>query len=163
MVLLQFNDADGLSYHDLLAATGIAPDELKVTLQSLACGKVRVLRKEPKGRDVEEGDKFFFEDQFKQPLFRIKINSIQMREADGENERTSERVVQDRQYQVDAAIVRIMKARKTLSHALLMSELFTQVKFPVTPPDVKKRIESLIDREYVERDPRDPGTYRYLA
>jgi hypothetical protein len=29
--------------------------------------------------------------------------------------------------QVDAAIVRIMKARKKLGHALLMSELFSQV------------------------------------
>lgn len=29
--------------------------------------------------------------------------------------------------QVDAAIVRIMKARKTLTHTLLMSELFSQV------------------------------------
>lgn len=163
VVLLLFNDCESISFGDLLSATGIEDKELRNTLQSLACGKVRVLRKEPKGRDVDDSDVFHYEKDFKNSLHRIKINSIQMREADGENERTSERVVQDRQYQVDAAIVRIMKARKTLSHALLMSELFTQVKFPVTPPDVKKRIESLIDREYVERDPRDPGTYRYLA
>ena len=45
--------------------TSIEDKELKVTLQSLACGKVRVLRKEPKGRDVEEGDFFFFETSFK--------------------------------------------------------------------------------------------------
>ena len=41
-----------------------------------------------------------------------------------------EKVFRDRQYQVDAAIVRIMKARKTLSHTMLMSELFGQLKFP---------------------------------
>ena len=45
--------------------TAIEDKELKVTLQSLACGKVRVLRKEPKGRDVEDGDVFFFESTFK--------------------------------------------------------------------------------------------------
>jgi cullin-4 len=39
-------------------------------------------------------------------------------------------VVQDRQYQMDAAIVRIMKSRKTLSHNLLISELFAQLRFP---------------------------------
>lgn len=44
---------------------------------------------------------------------------------------TQERVFQDRQYQIDAAIVRIMKTRKTLSHTLLVSELYEQLKFPV--------------------------------
>ena len=36
-----------------------------MTLQSLACGKVRVLRKEPKGREVENEDVFFFDSNFK--------------------------------------------------------------------------------------------------
>ena len=60
-----------------------------------------------------------------------------------------------------AAIVRIMKARKSLSHSLLISELFQQLKFPLKPPDLKKRIESLIDREYLERESN--SSYRYLA
>ena len=46
---------------------------------------------------------------------------------------------QDRQYQIDAAIVRIMKMRKTLTHTLLLNELYTQLKFPVKPADLKKR------------------------
>jgi len=82
-----------------------------------------------------------------------------------ENDKTTESVFQDRQYQVpvqmlasalakvhdasadpvaaadpvagikwqvDAAVVRVMKARKTLSHALLISELFKMLKFPVS-------------------------------
>lgn len=44
---------------------------------------------------------------------------------------TTERVFQDRQYQIDAAVVRIMKMRKTLSHNLLVLELYNQLKFPV--------------------------------
>ena len=54
-----------------------------------------------------------------------------MRENEQEDQQTTERVFQDRQYQIDAAIVRTMKARKTLSHSLLVSELFTQLKFPI--------------------------------
>ena len=54
--------------------------------------------------------------------------------------------------QIDAAIVRIMKTRKTLSHKLLVNELVVQLKFPIKGADLKKRIESLIDREYLERD-----------
>jgi cullin-4 len=48
-----------------------------------------------------------------------------------EQTKTQEGVFQDRQYQVDAAIVRIMKARKTLPHNVLVSELYQQLKFPV--------------------------------
>uniref|UniRef100_A0A8C9F4U5 Cullin-4B n=1 Tax=Pavo cristatus TaxID=9049 RepID=A0A8C9F4U5_PAVCR len=76
---------------------------------------------------------------------------------------TTERVFQDRQYQIDAAIVRIMKMRKTLGHNLLVSELYNQLKFPVKPGDLKKRIESLIDRDYMERDKDNPNQYHYVA
>lgn len=54
--------------------------ELRRTLQSLACGKARVLVKSPKGKEVEDGDKFIFNGDFKHKLFRIKINQIQMKE-----------------------------------------------------------------------------------
>lgn len=50
---------------------------------------------------------------------------------------TTERVFQDRQYQIDAAVVRIMKMRKTLSHNLLVSELYNQLKFPVKVENLK--------------------------
>lgn len=46
----------------------------------MACGKARVLAKNPKGKDIEDGDKFICNDDFKHKLFRIKINQIQMKE-----------------------------------------------------------------------------------
>ena len=36
-------------------------------------------------------------------------------------------------------------------------------KRPASTADVKARVESLIEREYLERDPRDAGVYNYLA
>lgn len=110
LVLLMFNEGDGFSFEEIKVATGIGrkpclahamllrsgmsgpsfPDspmslhsedaELRRTLQSLACGKARVLVKNPKGKEVEDGDKFLFNGEFKHKLFRIKINQIQMRE-----------------------------------------------------------------------------------
>ena len=61
--------------------------------------------------------------------------------------------------QIDAAIVRVMKTRKSLSHKLLVAELLQQLRFPIKASDLKKRIESLIDREYLERD-RDNANVR---
>uniref|UniRef100_A0A8C6A1D2 Cullin-4 n=1 Tax=Marmota marmota marmota TaxID=9994 RepID=A0A8C6A1D2_MARMA len=163
LVLLMFNEGDGFSFEEIKMATGIEDSELRRTLQSLACGKARVLIKSPKGKEVEDGDKFLFNAEFKHKLFRIKINQIQMKETVEEQVSTTERVFQDRQYQIDAAIVRIMKMRKTLGHNLLVSELYNQLKFPVKPGDLKKRIESLIDRDYMERDKDSPNQYHYVA
>lgn len=39
-----------------------------------------MLTKIPKSKDVEDGDKFSCNDDFKHKLFRIKINQIQMKE-----------------------------------------------------------------------------------
>lgn len=71
----------------------------------------------------------------------------------------------DRRYAIDAAVVRTMKARKVLKHAELMAEVVTQLN-QMFKPDVKmikKRIEDLITREYLERDPENPQVFKYLA
>ncbi|XP_033637591.1 cullin-4A-like [Asterias rubens] len=163
LVLLLFNEGNDYTLEDIAQATGIEDTELRRTLQSLACGKARVITKTPKGRDVDDGDKFFFNNDFRHRLCRIKINQVQMKETAEEQSNTQERVFQDRQYQIDAAIVRIMKMRKALNHTLLVSELYNQLKFPVKPSDLKKRIESLIDRDYMERDKDNQNQYHYVA
>ena len=43
-----FNDADCLGLEDIRTTSGLEDKELRRTLQSLACGKLRVLTKEPK-------------------------------------------------------------------------------------------------------------------
>lgn len=45
VVLMLFNDAEKLSFQDIKDSTAIEDKELRRTLQSLACGKVRVLQK----------------------------------------------------------------------------------------------------------------------
>jgi cullin 3 len=74
-------------------------------------------------------------------------------------------VEEDRRHLVEAAIVRIMKARKTLTHNELIAEVTKQlsVRFNPSPQFVKKRIESLIEREYLERAEDDHKVYNYVA
>jgi hypothetical protein len=101
-----------------------------------------------------------------------------------------DRVKEDRSFAIDAAIVRIMKARKKLGHqdliaevraggpglyrrrSLLDSRSRTQVisqlsQFKPEISQVKKRIESLIEREYLARREDASGNwtkeYDYLA
>lgn len=67
-----------------------------------------------------------------------------------------ERVTQDRSNAVDAALVRIMKSRKKLGVNQLKVEVITLMQ-TFKPDDalIKKRIENLIEREYLERDKGD--------
>ncbi|KAL3423237.1 Cullin family protein [Phlyctema vagabunda] len=165
IVLVLFNDIgpDGnLSYEDIASATGLIDAELQRTLQSLACGKVRILTKHPKGRDVNATDTFTVNLNFTDPKFRIKINQIQLKETKEENKETHERVAQDRQYETQAAIVRIMKSRKTMDHANLVAEVINQTKSrgAVDTGEIKKNIEKLIEKDYIERE---DNAYTYLA
>lgn len=69
----------------------------------------------------------------------------------------------DKSHCVDAHIVRIMKKSKKISHSELVSKVIDEVKntFPVDQSLVKHRIEELILREYLERDPSDASMYLY--
>ncbi|KLT38707.1 Cullin-domain-containing protein [Cutaneotrichosporon oleaginosum] len=168
VVLLLFEEVkegENLSYEEIKAATDLADSDLQRTLQSLACGKYRVLTKTPKGREVNLSDTFAFNDGFTSPLARIKIMQIASKvETPKEREETQEMVDEERKHQVEACIVRIMKSRKTMGHNDLVSEVALQLSTRFQPSTglIKKRIEGLIDREYLERT-SDIGVYRYLA
>ena len=73
-----------------------------------------------------------------------------------------ESVKQERAMVVDANVVRIMKARKVLMYQDLLRDVMTQITlFKAQPKDVKVRIESLIEREYLERDPTNKSKFIY--
>jgi len=65
-------------------------------------------------------------------MYISHMELLQLKETAEEQDATNQRVSNDRQYQIEAAIVRIMKTRKMLTHQLLISELYNQLKFPVT-------------------------------
>ena len=64
------------------------------------------------GKDIKDSDKFRWNPDFTYKLYKIKINQVQIKETIEENRETTEQIFQDRQLQIDAAIVRIMKAKK---------------------------------------------------
>lgn len=149
VVLMLFNTvpADGfLTYEQISTATGLQGGELDRTLQSLACGKARVLSKHPKGRDVRSTDTFTFNKTFADAKYRVKINQIQLKETREDNKATHERIAQDRRFETQAAIVRIMKSRKTMGHAELVAEVInmTKKRGSIEPAAIKKEIERYV-------------------
>ena len=116
---------DKLGYLDIAKATGLSNAELKRTLQSLACFKqCRMLRKKTKGNRVSETDEFIVNSNFSSKTIQVSINAVQHLESTVERKTTDEFVQRERQFQMDAAVVRIMKSRRTLTQ----TDLFTQVR-----------------------------------
>uniref|UniRef100_A0A5K3F4S1 CULLIN_2 domain-containing protein n=2 Tax=Mesocestoides corti TaxID=53468 RepID=A0A5K3F4S1_MESCO len=166
LVLLQFNGPEDacLSYSAIAEATAIEKTHLDRTLLSLAAGKnQRVLIMKPLTVDITPDHQFSFNTKFSHSLMRIKFNQVQLRETKEEQEETEERVLSDRVANVDCCIVRLMKARKTIEHNALIAEVFKQLHFPLKQSDVKKRIEHLIERDYMKRDSSSSSTYHYIA
>ena len=166
-VLMLFNNAERLSYKEIEQATEIPAADLKRCLQSMACVKGKnVLRKEPMSKDIGEEDVFFVNDKFTSKFYKVKIGTVvAQKESEPEKQETRQRVEEDRKPQIEAAIVRIMKSRRVLDHNNIITEVTKQLqsRFLANPTEIKKRIESLIERDFLERDSVDRKLYRYLA
>ena len=65
-----------LTQQDIAAATGIPANDLARTLQALACAKFKILLKEPRGREINDGDRFSFNHAFTSPLAKFKVQTI---------------------------------------------------------------------------------------
>ncbi|CAF92555.1 unnamed protein product, partial [Tetraodon nigroviridis] len=122
-----FNNREKFTFEEIQQETDIPERELVRALQSLACGKPtqRVLTKEPKSKEIENGHVFTVNDQFTSKLHRVKIQTVAAKqgESDPERKETRQKVDDDRKHEIEAAIVRIMKSRKKMQHNVLVAEV----------------------------------------
>ncbi|KAF6993831.1 hypothetical protein CFC21_010665 [Triticum aestivum] len=160
-LLLLFNGADKLSYSEIVTQLNLSDDDVVRLLHSLSCAKYKILTKEPSNRSISPNDVFEFNSKFTDKMRRIKIPLPPV----DEKKKVVEDVDKDRRYAIDASIVRIMKSRKVLGHQTLVMECVEQLGRMFKPDfkAIKKRIEDLITRDYLERDKENPNVYRYLA
>ena len=137
--------------------------------------------------DLGDDDILYVNTDFSSKMFKVKVPLISMKSVaivapagasksgetavalsggmDVDGPDVPSQVEETRKHLLEAAIVRTMKTRKTMEHNSLVAEVIKQVsaRFHPSPTDVKKRIEGLIDRDYMERDKESKGVYHYLA
>jgi len=168
-VLVLFNMRDKWTFEEIKNETDMPERELTRALQSLAVGKLgqRVLQKDPKTKEIEAAHSFCVNEQFTSKLVRVKIQMVASNkgEAEPESKATRIKVDEDRKHEIEAALVRIMKARKKLQHNTLVAECTDMLRsrFLPSPVVIKKRIEGLIEREYLARSQDDRKVYTYVA
>lgn len=167
-ILMLYNEKDSFTCKELADRTQIFDKDLQRALMSLAMGKhnQRILIKHPKTKEIEPDHIFTINDSFTSKFHRVKIQAIACRgESEPERKETRSKVDEDRKHEIEAAIVRIMKARKQMAHSNLVAEVTEQLRtrFMPSPVIIKKRIEALIEREYLARTDMDRKTYTYVA
>jgi len=82
-------------------------------------------------KTITKEDVFRVNDKFRSQLKRITINSIQKKESRKESEGVIQKVLIDRKFMIDAAIVKTMKANREIKHTDLVQQVISLVRFPL--------------------------------
>ena len=166
-ILLCFNRQSSYTIKNLCDILNVKKDVLGRNLLTLCFkGKshARVLIKEPHSTRVNSRDIVTFNPGFRtRGLKRVKFTTVARKESKEEKQVTMVAVQEDRKWEIDAALVRVMKQVRRCDHSDLIgrtTELLRH-RFVPDPKDVKKRIESLIDRDFLSRD--GAMAYFYVA
>lgn len=166
-ILLAFDTDDSpLTFNEIQERTKVPEDDLARGLHSLCLAKYKILTRDPAAgagarKIVSRTDSFSVNTKFVDRARRIRVPLPPQ----DDRRKVQEDVDKDRKYAIDAAIVRIMKSRKVLTHSALIMEVVQQLQ-RMFQPDIKvikRSIEGLIEREYLERDAGNQQMYKYMA
>ncbi|KAK4999412.1 ubiquitin ligase (cullin) of SCF [Elasticomyces elasticus] len=150
-ILLLFNDSISVSYDDIAAATELDKRTLDPSLGVIV--RAKILNAHPEGASTESGTSYSLNMGFKHKKVKVNLNVNIKAEQKQEAEETHKAIEADRVMVIQAVIVRIMKSRKTMKHNQLVAETIPQLKNRFQPKvsDIKKCIDTLLEKEYLER------------
>jgi len=123
------------------------------------------MQPKPAGGVINKSHQFALNLKFQSNKARININVPVPQQRQAESAQTHQSIVEDRKFLVQAAIVRIMKMRQRMPHGALMSEVVSQLSARFKPKIavIKRAIDALIEREYIERAEGEADVYLYVA
>lgn len=150
-ILLLFNDSDTVTYEEIAEGTKLAKETLDPSISVFV--KAKIVTVSPDNAKPEPGAVYKLNHGFKAKKLKMNLNIGIKSEAKQEVEDTHKTIEEDRKLLMQSAIVRIMKSRKKMKHQQLVSETIQQIKSRFSPrvQDIKKCIDILLEKEYLER------------
>ncbi|XP_041365909.1 cullin-2-like [Gigantopelta aegis] len=159
-ILLLYSNTTSLSFKEIEQHTQLPEKELVKQLQALVDAKILEVQAE-----ITPQVSLSLNMAYNNKRTKFKITTAVQKETQQEVEMAHSAVDEDRKMYLQAAVVRIMKARKVLKHNLLIQEVISQsrARFNPSVPMIKKCIETLIDKQYLERMANTTDEYSYVA
>ena len=161
-VLNLFNRATALTAGEIIRATDLTQENLKNLVESMIGSYDRILTVSPPVSDqFTEASVIKVNEEFSNSSMEFKLPSVLPQEI--QQARSS--INEDRSMFLQAAIIRIMKSRKTMKHNDLVQEVIRQSagKFQPNISNIKKAIEGLIEKEYLKRNTEMKEVYEYVV
>jgi len=154
-ILLQFNKQDILTGQQLQDQTNLTDSALIATIMSLI--NTHVLLMAPKGeKTITKKHRFTLNPKFKNTRTKVLINIPVKKEEKASSSNTHQMIEEDRKLQLQAAIVRTMKARNILHHNVLISEVINQLQTRFKPKiPVIKNVSTYLLRKNTWRGSKD--------
>ena len=162
-VLLLFNSSDSLTLTHISAVTNIPIPTLQLHLQPLLSQKCKILLTSGEEKKLTELDEFRLNLEFESNAIRIKVPRFKGKQVQKIEEEDRKAILLERRNVLDSVIVRIAKSRKSVKYAELVQEVVRQVSsFRPGVGMVKEQVESLLLREYLQRDKEDSSVLVYM-
>lgn len=153
-ILLAFHNNDVLSQPEMIELSGTDKAQFSSTVQPfLELGLI-----------LSDAQSFRLNLEFRSNRIKIKM-PISFGTYQKEDASLVKEVESDRRYYLQALIVRIMKSKMQRTHVELVGDILKESKSRFVPSTtiIKSCIESLIEKQYIERTGVDNDSYLYIS
>ncbi|KAL0221975.1 hypothetical protein RCL1_001829 [Eukaryota sp. TZLM3-RCL] len=159
LTLNQIEERTGIPYSDLIGVVEVLCRDPKRRL---------LLRKPQDKQDQSQWsrlDEFVVNEKFSSKTFKITLMSEGPTRKKEENAVLAKQIDHDRNHLIDASIVRLMKVSKRIGYSELIDRVKIDLRLHFQPStqSIKSRVESLIERDFIEREGDSRDYFKYVA
>ncbi|OMH83458.1 Cullin-1 [Zancudomyces culisetae] len=169
MQLLNSSSTRTITIQSILDSTKLPYNIIESSLSTFIKSRLVVIldpaTKKPTDGTLSSSSLLKLNTAFRSKRLRINLNAPIKADQKKESLETSQAIADSRNILIQATIVRIMKTRKTLSHTMLVTETIAHLtsRFKPTILEIRKGIDTLLEKEFIERASGSKDQYNYLA